>query len=97
MIPNGVFTPYPPANGWPPGPMWQETQCPSAARTSPLAIDSALKLAGLGGAMGAIGARQDNQEKPSSPRKASATTATAMRRIIAPCLNPASLCQGRDP
>jgi hypothetical protein len=59
-------------------------------------IDSALKLAGLRGAMGAIAARRDHKEKPSRPSKARATAATAMRWIIAPYLNPVSLCQGRD-
>ena len=44
----------PPANGCPPGRMWQHRQCPSAARTSPLATDSAEKLAGFGRSMGAI-------------------------------------------
>src|ERR1700683_4030367 len=70
MIPNGMLTPYPPANGCPPGRMWQDRQCPSAARTSPLVTDSALKLAGFGRSIGAIAARQNNKEKPRSPRKA---------------------------
>ena len=71
------------ANGCPPGRMWQDTQCPSAARTSPLATDSAAKLAGFGRSTGAIAARQDNKEKPSSPRKTKAIIAIAIRRIVA--------------
>src|ERR1700722_8328533 len=38
MMPNGVFTPYPPPNGCPPARMWQDRQCASAARASPLTI-----------------------------------------------------------
>ena len=51
-------------------------------RVSPLAIDSAGKLARLRGSMGAIAGRQAKRKKPSSPRTAAATIAIAMRRII---------------
>src|SRR3984885_2866956 len=63
MIPNGMLTPYLPANGCPPGRMWQDRQCPSAARTSPLATDSALKLAGSGRSTGEMAARRNNKKK----------------------------------
>src|SRR5580704_14232087 len=84
MIPNGVFTPYPPAKDCPPGPVWQEAQCPAAARASPRATDSGEKLAGAGRSIGGITRRQDKSKKPASPRTATARIPIAMRRIIAP-------------
>src|SRR6266852_1015214 len=86
MIPKGVFSPYPPANGCPPGRVWHDTQCPAAARVAPLAMDSAGKLAGVGGAMGAIAGRHAEKKKPTSPR----TAAAIIRSRCAEPLHPPS-------
>src|SRR5712671_6775786 len=83
MIPNGVFTRYPPAKDCPPGRVWQDAQCPAAARASPRATDPAEKLSGAGGSIGAIARRQDKSKKPASPNKPTARIATAIRRITA--------------
>src|SRR5579872_6874812 len=82
-IPNGVFTPYPPANGCPPARVWQEAQCPAVARASPRAIDSAEKLDWEGGSMGAMACRRDKSRTPPVPTKAITSIATPTRRIIA--------------
>jgi hypothetical protein len=75
------------AYGQPSGRMWQDRQCPSAARTSPLAIDSAVKLAVFGRSMGAIAARHDNNESPSSQGRPRRPLRFAKRRIFARCQN----------
>src|SRR5580704_315514 len=81
MVPNWVCSAYPPANGGPPRRVWHAAQCPAAESISPLAIDSAGKLARLGGSMGAIAGRHAKRKKLSSPRAAAATIAIATRRI----------------
>src|SRR5260370_37510327 len=81
MIPNGVFTPSPPAYGCPPGRVWHDAQWPAAARGYPWALDSAENLSGVGRSSGAITARRDKSTRPAIPRNATARIAIAMRRI----------------
>src|SRR5260370_40246941 len=81
MTPRRVFTPYPPATGCPPGRVWHASQCPAAERISPFAIESAEKLAGVGGSIGAFCGRHARTKNPSSPMTAAASIAIKTRRV----------------
>src|SRR5580693_1973142 len=61
--------------------MWHDTQCPSTERISPLAMASALKLAGSGErSSGGIADRHPKMQNPTSPMRAIATAAIEILR-----------------
>src|ERR1700720_2916541 len=82
MIPNGVCSAYPPANGCPPGAVGHAAQCPIADRASPFATKSAGKLAGTGRAMGAIEGRHAKAKKTTPARKTARRDPTKTRRVF---------------
>src|SRR5438876_9249374 len=66
IVPNGVDNGSPPANGSPPGLVWQERQLPMAASSAPLATTAASNEARSGAA--AAAATRDRSTDPADDR-----------------------------
>src|ERR1700736_3885316 len=82
MVPNGVGTPRPPANGRPPGTVWHVAQLPIAASSPPRLTSAGSKLPAAGGRTGSKAGRQAAATAaPPAISTATTTTRSVLRNI----------------